>query len=290
MIKKCLFPAAGYGTRFLPATKSMPKEMMPVVNKPLIEYGVEEAIKAGINNMCIVMGRGKHSIMDHFDKNYELEHQISGTNKEELLVDIREVIDIANFTYIRQHEIKGLGHAVLTGQELIGDEPFAVILSDDLCVNERESVLEQMVALYKQFRCSIIAVQEVPEDEICKYGIISGEMIRDDLYCVNEMIEKPERGSAPSNLAIVGRYILTPDIFGLIECTKLGTGGEIQLTDSLLKQARYGCVLAYKFKGKRFDCGGVEGYVQATNYFFEKLYLKGEKKLKLLRKPLLKAT
>ena len=145
MIKKCLFPAAGYGTRFLPATKSMPKEMMPVVNKPLIEYGVEEAIQAGMNGMCIVTGRGKHSIMDHFDKNYELEHQISGTNKEELLVDIREIIESANFTYIRQREMKGFGHAILTGKELVGDEPFAVVLADDLCVNEQQGVLAQMV-------------------------------------------------------------------------------------------------------------------------------------------------
>ncbi len=190
MIKKCLFPAAGYGTRFLPATKSMPKEMMPVVNKPLIEYGVEEAIQAGMDGMCIVTGRGKHSIMDHFDKNYELEHQINGTNKEELLVDIRDIIESANFTYIRQREMKGLGHAILTGRELIGDEPFAVVLADDLCVNEQAGVLEQMVTLFKQFRCSIVAVQEVPEDETHKYGVISGEMIKDDIFRVDDMVEK----------------------------------------------------------------------------------------------------
>lgn len=274
MIKKCLFPAAGYGTRFLPATKSMPKEMMPVVNKPLIEYGVEEAINAGMDGMCIVTGRGKHSLMDHFDKNYELEHQISGTNKEELLFDIRGIIDSANFTYIRQREMKGLGHAILTGRELVGDEPFAVVLADDLCVNEDKGVLEQMVALYKQFRCSIVAVEEVPEDETHKYGVISGEMIKDDLFRVDNMIEKPEPGTAPSNLAIIGRYILTPDIFELIEQTEPGKGGEIQITDALLKQAQTGCVLAYKFKGKRFDCGSVEGYIEATNYCFENLYLK----------------
>lgn len=273
MIKKCLFPAAGYGTRFLPATKSMPKEMMPVVNKPLIEYGVEEAINAGMDGMCIVTGRGKHSLMDHFDKNYELEHQISGTNKEDLLVDIRSIIDSANFTYIRQREMKGLGHAILTGRELVGDEPFAVVLADDLCVNEDKGVLEQMVALYKQFRCSIVAVEEVPEDETHKYGVISGEMIKDDLFRVDNMIEKPEPGTAPSNLAIIGRYILTPDIFELIEQTEPGKGGEIQITDALLKQAQTGCVLAYKFKGKRFDCGSVEGYIEATNYCFENLYL-----------------
>ncbi|GEM80818.1 UTP--glucose-1-phosphate uridylyltransferase GalU [Vibrio superstes] len=274
MIKHCLFPAAGYGTRFLPATKSMPKEMMPVVNKPLIEYGVEEAIEAGMTSMCIVTGRGKHSLMDHFDKNYELEHQIQGTNKEELLDNIRHTIDSADFTYIRQREMKGLGHAILTGRELVGDKPFAVVLADDLCVNEQEGVLSQMAALYKQFRCSIVAVQEVPEDETHKYGVIKGEMIKDNIIRVDDMVEKPEQGTAPSNLAIIGRYILTPDIFELIENTEPGKGGEIQITDALLKQAQSGCVLAYKFKGKRFDCGSVEGYIEATNYCFEKVYSK----------------
>ena len=281
MIKKCLFPAAGYGTRFLPATKSMPKEMMPVVNKPLIEYGVEEAIEAGMDGMCIVTGRGKHSLMDHFDKNYELEHQISGTNKEDLLINIRETIEAANFTYIRQREMKGLGHAILTGRELVGDEPFAVVLADDLCVNEQQGVLAQMVALYKQFRCSIVAVQEVPEEETHKYGVISGEMIKDDLFRVDDMVEKPEKGTAPSNLAIIGRYILTPDIFELIEQTEPGKGGEIQITDALLKQAKAVCVLAYKFKGQRFDCGSVEGYIEATNYCFENLYKKDQKQIEL---------
>ncbi|MGF1906871.1 UTP--glucose-1-phosphate uridylyltransferase GalU [Aliivibrio logei] len=283
MIKKCLFPAAGYGTRFLPATKSMPKEMMPIVNKPLIEYGVEEAINAGMDGICIVTGRGKHSLMDHFDKNYELEHQISGTNKEELLEDVRELIDAAHFTYIRQREMKGLGHAILTGRELIGDEPFAVVLADDLCVNEEQGVLSQMVALYKQFRCSIVAVEEVPDNETHKYGVIAGEMIKDDLYRVDNMVEKPEPGTAPSNLAIIGRYILTPDIFEIIEQTEPGKGGEIQITDALLKQAQSGCVLAYKFKGKRFDCGSVEGYIQATNYCYENVYLKDKKSAELAK-------
>ncbi|MBY8155772.1 UTP--glucose-1-phosphate uridylyltransferase GalU [Vibrio fluvialis] len=272
MIRKCLFPAAGYGTRFLPATKSMPKEMMPVVNKPLIEYGVEEAIQAGMNEMCVVTGRGKHSLMDHFDKNYELEHQISGTNKESLLTDIRSLIDAASFTYIRQSEMKGLGHAILTGRPLVGDNPFAVVLADDLCVNPEQGVLAQMVALYNQFRCSIVAVQEVPESETHKYGVIAGELIKDDIFRVDDMVEKPEPGTAPSNLAIIGRYILTPDIFDLIEQTEPGKGGEIQITDALLKQAKAGCVLAYKFKGQRFDCGSVEGYIEATNYCYENLY------------------
>ncbi|WED23325.1 UTP--glucose-1-phosphate uridylyltransferase GalU [Vibrio sp. JC009] len=282
MIRKCLFPAAGYGTRFLPATKSMPKEMMPVVNKPLIEYGVEEAIEAGLDGIGIVTGRGKNSLFDHFDINYELEHQISGTNKENLLVDVRRIMNSAHFTYIRQREMKGLGHAILMGRELVGDEPFAVVLADDLCVNqEGDGVLAQMVALYKQFRCSIVAVQEVPEDETEKYGVISGEMIKDDIYRVDDMVEKPEKGTAPSNLAIIGRYILTPDIFELIENTEPGKGGEIQITDALLKQAKSGCVLAYKFKGQRFDCGSVEGYIEATNFCYENIYKQDKKKQEL---------
>ncbi|PCS23872.1 UTP--glucose-1-phosphate uridylyltransferase GalU [Candidatus Enterovibrio escicola] len=273
MIKKCLFPAAGYGTRFLPATKSMPKEMMPIVNKPLIEYGVDEAIQAGINAMCIVTGRGKYSLMDHFDKNYELEHQIRGTNKEALLEDIRATIYAASFTYIRQKEMCGLGHAILTGQELVGDDAFSVVLADDLCINQEQGVLAQMVTLYKQFRCSIVAVEEVPENETHKYGVISGQEIKHDLFRVDNMVEKPELGTAPSNLAIIGRYILTPDIFEILEHTVPGKNGEIQITDALLKQAKDGCVLAHKFKGKRFDCGSVEGFIEATNYCYENIYL-----------------
>lgn len=288
MIKKCLFPAAGYGTRFLPATKSMPKEMMPVVNKPLIEYGVEEAINAGMESMCIVTGRGKHTLMDHFDKNYELEHQIEGTNKEELLVDIRNIIESANFTYIRQREMKGLGHAILTGRELVGDEPFAVVLADDLCLNiDGDGVLQQMVNLYKQFRCSIVAVQEVPKDQTHKYGVIAGEEIKDNLIRINDMVEKPAPGTAPSNLAIIGRYILTPDIFELIESTEPGKGGEIQITDALMQQAQKGCVIAYKFNGQRFDCGSVEGYIEATNFCYQNIYKqnKGSKESTPLDQP-----
>lgn len=275
MIRKCLFPAAGYGTRFLPATKSMPKEMMPIVNKPLIEYGVEEAIEAGMHDMCIVTGRGKYSLMDHFDKNYELEHQIQGTNKESLLKDIRRIMSSATFTFTRQGEMLGLGHAVLVGKELVGEEPFAVVLADDLCINEDgPGVLAQMVKLFNQFRCTIVAVQEVPENETHKYGVIKGIQLSEDLYRVEDMVEKPEPGKAPSNLAIIGRYILTPDIFDLIKNTPAGKNGEIQITDALLQQAKNGCVIAYKFKGKRFDCGSVEGFIEATNYCYQNIYLK----------------
>ncbi|OLU16913.1 UTP--glucose-1-phosphate uridylyltransferase [Pseudomonas sp. PA1(2017)] len=276
MIKKCLFPAAGYGTRFLPATKAMPKEMLPVVNTPLIQYGVEEALDAGLNEIAMVTGRGKRSLEDHFDISYELEHQIRNTDKEKYLVGIRRLIENCTFSYTRQVEMKGLGHAILSGRPLIGDEPFAVVLADDLCLNVGgDGVLTQMVKLYNQFRCSIVAVQEVPMDEIHKYGVIAGETIRDDIFRVSHMVEKPKAEDAPSNLAIIGRYILTPDIFDLIKDTEPGKGGEIQITDALMKQAQDGCVLAYKFKGQRFDCGGAEGYIEATNFCFEHLYREG---------------
>ena len=277
MIKKCLFPAAGYGTRFLPATKAMPKEMLPVVNKPLIQYGVEEALEAGLNQISIVTGRGKRALEDHFDVSYELEHQIKGTDKEKYLVGIRRLIDECSFSYTRQVEMKGLGHAILCGQPLIGDEPFAVVLADDLCLNlEGDSVLAQMVKLYNQFRCSIVAIQEVPRDETYKYGVIDGEMIRDDIYRVSNMVEKPKPEDAPSNLAIIGRHILTPDLFDLIRSTPPGKGGEIQITDALMRQAQQGCVMAYKLKGQRFDCGSAEGYIEATNFCFENLYKTGK--------------
>ena len=272
MINKCLFPVAGYGTRFLPATKSMPKEMLPVVNKPLVQYGVEEAINAGMNQMAFVTGRGKRSITDHFDISYELEHQIAGTAKEKYLTSIRGVLDAATFTMTRQREMKGLGHAILTGETLIGNEPFGVVLSDDLCINEGDGVLAQMVKLYKQFRCSIVAIQEVPRDQTGKYGIIAGEALKEGLYRVDDMVEKPNPEDAPSNLAIIGRYILTPDIFDILRETPPGKGGEVQLTDALLTQAKNGCVMAYQFKGTRFDCGSVDGFVQATNYVYENVY------------------
>ncbi|CAK15107.1 UTP--glucose-1-phosphate uridylyltransferase GalU [Pseudomonas entomophila] len=277
MIKKCLFPAAGYGTRFLPATKAMPKEMLPVVNKPLIQYGVEEALDAGLHQISIVTGRGKRALEDHFDISYELENQIKGTDKEKYLVGIRRLLDECSFSYTRQTEMKGLGHAILTGRPLIGDEPFAVVLADDLCVNlEGEGVLAQMVALYKKYRCSIVAIQEVDPQETNKYGVIAGEEIKDGIFRVDAMVEKPKPEDAPSNLAIIGRYILTPDIFEKIEQTEPGKGGEIQITDALMKQAAEGNVIAYKFKGKRFDCGGAEGYIEATNFCFEHFYKTGK--------------
>ncbi|MCH8552317.1 MAG: UTP--glucose-1-phosphate uridylyltransferase GalU [Natronospirillum sp.] len=274
MINKCLFPVAGYGTRFLPATKALAKEMMPVVNKPLVQYGVEEAIEAGLTRIGFVTGRGKRAIADHFDISYELEHQISGSGKEKYLESIRSVMSKAQFSFTRQNEMKGLGHAILTGETLIGNEPFGVVLADDLCLPDpgQPNVMAQMVKIFNQFRCSIVAVMEVPEDEIHKYGVIKGEAMKDGLYRVDDMIEKPSKDKAPSNLAIIGRYILTPDIFDIIRNTKPGKNEEIQLTDALLTQAQDGCVMAYRFKGTRFDCGSVDGFVSATNHVYENLY------------------
>jgi UTP--glucose-1-phosphate uridylyltransferase len=273
MIEKCLFPVAGYGTRFLPATKSTAKEMLPIVNKPLLQYGVEEALSAGMNNCAFVTGRGKRAIADHFDISYELEHQISGSSKEKYLEGIRSVIEQGVFTMVRQREMKGLGHAILTGEPLIGDQAFGVVLADDLCINqEGPGVLQQMAELYNQFRCSIVAVMEVPEDQISAYGVIAGEAMGDSLYRVDKMVEKPAAEDAPSNLAVIGRYILTPDIFEIIRETPPGKNGEVQITDALMTQAKKGCVLAYKFKGRRFDCGSVPGFVEATNFVYENIY------------------
>ena len=270
MIRKCLFPAAGYGARFLPATKATPKEMFPILTKPLIQYGVEEALHAGCDTMAIVTGRGKRAIEDHFDISYELEHQIKGTSKEPFLTEIRDVITKCTFSYTRQIQMKGLGHAIASGETLIGAEPFAVILADDLCYAEDKSVLTQMVVLYEKYKCSIIAIEEVAPEETSKYGVIAGEEIEEGIYVINDMVEKPEPKDAPSNLAIIGRYILTPDIFDILKNTAPGRGGEIQITDALKKQAKNGMVIAYKFKGKRFDCGSVDGFVEATNFFYEK--------------------
>ncbi len=270
MIKKCLFPAAGYGTRFLPATKAMPKEMLPILTKPLIQYGVEEAREAGCDVMAIITGRGKRAITDHFDISYELEHQIKGSSKESLLSEIRDLIDNCTFTYTRQNEMKGLGDAIYKGRVLVGEEyPFAVVLADDLCINEEgDGVLKQMAKLYEKYRCCIVAIMEVPAEEVYKYGVIAGKEIEEGVFMISDMVEKPDVDKAPSNMAIIGRYILTPDIFDAIRKTEPGKNGELQITDALMRQAKNGMVLGYRFKGKRFDCGSVDGFVEATNYFY----------------------
>ena len=272
MIKKCLFPVAGYGTRFLPATKAVPKEMLPIVDKPLVQYGVEEAVEAGISDIVFVTGRGKGAIENHFDRNYELEDQIKGTSKEDYLSGIRDVMDRCSFGYTRQVEMKGLGHAILKGKSLVGNEPFGVILADDLCYNQDQAVLAQMVELYKKHQCSIVAIEEVPMDQTEKYGVIAGEEIEEGLYRITDMVEKPKPEDAPSNLAIIGRYLLTPDIFEIIENTPPGKNNEIQITDALLTQAKGKGVLAYKFKGRRFDCGSMDGFVDATNFYYSEVY------------------
>ena len=267
------FPAAGFGTRFLPATKAVPKEMLPILTKPLLQYAVEEALAADINTMAIVTGRGKRAIEDHFDNAFELESQLIGTPKEHYLKEIKQVIEDSTFTYVRQRQMLGLGDAILTGKPLIGNEPFAVILADDLCDAGKDGVISQMIEVYNKYQCTIIAIEEVPMDQTNKYGVISGDLV-DETECifkVTDMIEKPEIDEAPSNLAIIGRYILTPDIFDILKNIKPDINNEIQITDALLVQAKKGKVMAYKFKGRRFDCGDVDGFVEATNYFAQKL-------------------
>ena len=269
MLQTCLFPAAGYGTRFLPATKSLPKEMLPILTKPLIHYGVDEAREAGMSNMAFVTGRGKRVLEDYFDISYELEDQISGTNKENLLAEIRDLMASCTFIFTRQNTMLGLGDAINKGKMLVGDEAFGVILADDLCVNEDGiGVMAQMRDIYEKYRCSIVAVMEVEKEQISNYGVIEGKEIGDGLIMVNNMVEKPNPQDAPSNLAIIGRYILTPQIFNFLDHTAPGKNGEIQITDALLRQAQDNIVIAYKFKGRRFDCGSVNGFVEATNYFY----------------------
>ncbi|RDU62207.1 UTP--glucose-1-phosphate uridylyltransferase GalU [Helicobacter sp. MIT 14-3879] len=271
MVETCLFPAAGYGTRFLPATKAMPKEMLPILTKPLIQYGVEEALNAGCRTMAIVTGRGKRSIEDHFDISYELEHQIKDTSKEKFLTEIRNIMETATFSYTRQKEMRGLGHAILTGETLVGRNPFAVILADDLCFSEGEGVLTQMMRIYEKYRCCVVAIEEVDSHEAHKYGIIAADVIEEKIFRVKDMIEKPQKEKAPSNLAIIGRYILTPDIFNILRTTKPGINGELQITDALLELAKLGRVIGYKFEGIRYDCGSIDGFVRATNDFYQRM-------------------
>lgn len=277
-IRKCLFPVAGYGTRFLPATKAMPKEMLPIVTKPLIQYGVEEAIEAGITEVGFITGRGKRAIGDHFDTSYELEHQIEGSSKEKKLDDIREVMDSCDFIFIRQRQMLGLGHAILRGEPIVGNEPFGVILADDLCSEPEsgnpERALSQLVKLYEKYQCSIIAIEEVEGDNISSYGVIAGNEIEDGVYDVTDMVEKPNPEDAPSNLGIIGRYILTPDIFDYIRNTAPGANGEVQITDAIRGLANDKRVIAVKFKGNRFDCGSIDGFVEATNYYYNRDFKK----------------
>ena len=269
-INKCLFPVAGYGTRFLPATKAIPKEMLPILTKPLIQYGVEEAMSAGMTTMAMVTSKYKQAIKNHFEPHADIEASIKGTAKEPLLDEVNHVSEQCDFSYIEQDQMLGLGHAIYTGKPLIGNEPFAVILPDDLCTSQGDSVLAQMVKLYEQHPdCCIVAIEEVPIAEVDKYGVIDGELLENstNAYRVNSMVEKPSPADAPTNLAIIGRYVLTPEIFDVLENTSPDKNGEIQITDALMTLAKKGKVIAYKFKGTRFDCGSVKGFVTATNAF-----------------------
>ncbi|MFZ2313644.1 MAG: UTP--glucose-1-phosphate uridylyltransferase GalU [Methylobacter sp.] len=264
-IRKAVFPVAGLGTRFLPATKASPKEMLPVVDKPLIQYGVEEAVEAGIDTIIFVTGRSKNAIMDHFDKAYELENELVLRGKTETLKMIREMMPPhVSFVFIRQPEALGLGHAVLCAKHVVGDEPFAVILADDLIENGDNGCMLQMVSQYDKNQCSILGVERVNPSETDKYGIVKTKEISPSMGQVELIVEKPVPERAPSNLGVVGRYILTPAIFDKIEQTERGAGGEIQLTDAIAALMTDEQVLAYEFEGKRYDCGSKLGYLQAT--------------------------
>ena len=264
-IKKAVFPVAGRGTRFLPATKASPKEMLPVVDKPLIQYAVEEAGAAGIASMVFVTGRNKRSIPDHFDKAYELESELAAAGKTKLLQMVHNIPPSnVSCVYLRQPEMLGLGHAVLCAKPVIDDEPFAVILADDLIKSDGPGCVAQMAALFEQHQCSIVSVMEVPKEDTSKYGIVEVQAAEDGTLRIKSIVEKPAPEDAPSNLAVVGRYVFTPRIFPMIENTVKGAGGEIQLTDAIAGLLREETVIAYPFAGKRYDCGTKLGYLQAT--------------------------
>jgi UTP--glucose-1-phosphate uridylyltransferase len=267
-VRKAVFPAAGLGTRFLPATKAQPKEMLPLVDKPLIQYGVEEAIHSGIQNVIIVTGRGKSAIEDHFDVNFELEHILKEKKKTDLVKQVRAISEMLDVAYVRQKEALGLGHAVWTARELVGDEPFAVVLSDDVIESE-VPCLKQMMEIHEFFGATVVALMEVPPENISSYGVVDADPIdhngaKQRLYRVRNLVEKPKREDAPSNLAIIGRYILVPEIFASIAETPRGAIGEIQLTDALKHLLRNRPIYGYKFEGRRFDAGDKLGFLQAT--------------------------
>ncbi len=264
-IRKAIFPVAGLGTRFLPATKANPKEMLPIVDKPLIQYAAEEAEAAGITELVFVTGRNKRSIPDHFDKAYELEAELNKKNKLRMLEIVRNVLPPqVSCIYIRQAEPLGLGHAVLCARSVIGDEPFAVLLADDLIDGCGKGCLSQMIEIYNRYNCGVVAVEPVPKGDTDKYGIVESQPIENNLSRVRNIVEKPQPEKAPSDLAVVGRYILPPEIFRFLEKTGQGAGGEIQLTDAIEQLLKQKEILAWQFQGKRYDCGSKLGYLQAT--------------------------
>lgn len=270
-VRKAVFPAAGLGTRFLPATKAMPKEMLPLVDKPLIQYGIEEAIASGIHNIVIVTGRGKTAIEDHFDVSFELEHLLESRNKRDLLAAVRAISDMIDVAYVRQKEALGLGHAVLRARELVGQEPFAVVLSDDV-IDAPVPCLRQLLSVYEFYGAPVLALMEVPQEKISAYGVVAAEPrphegMDGQVFRIHDLVEKPAAGDAPSNLAIIGRYILTPEVFAAIESTPPGRNNEIQLTDALRNLLRERPIYGVKFAGKRFDAGDKLGFLQATVEF-----------------------
>ena len=265
-IRKAVFPAAGLGTRFLPATKAQPKEMLPLVDKPIIQYGVEEAVASGVDNIILVTGRGKNAIEDHFDVSVELETFLEARGKKELLAEIRKISNLINFSYVRQGEPLGLGHAVLVTRNLVGDEPFAVILGDDV-IDAQPPALAQMIQVFHEVQGPVLAVERVPEQDVSAYGIIDAEEVRPGVYRIRDLVEKPPREEAPSNLAIIGRYILTPDIFPALEATATDRTGEIQLTNGLRRLLQDRPIYAYEVDGVRHDTGNKLGFLKAVVYF-----------------------
>ena len=265
-VRKAIIPAAGLGTRFLPATKAQPKEMLPIVDKPTIQYIIEEAAEAGIQDIIVVTGRNKRSIEDHFDRSIELELELEKSGKQEVLAMVKEISEKANIHYIRQKEPRGLGHAILAARHFIGEEPFAVLLGDDVVVS-KQPCLGQMLDVFREYQTSILGVQTVSHEVVNKYGIIAGKQVDERVYKVNDMVERPALEEAPSNVAVLGRYIITPEIFRFLETQDAGKGGEIQLTDALKRLAKEQAMYAYDFKGHRYDVGSKTGFIQANIEF-----------------------
>jgi UTP--glucose-1-phosphate uridylyltransferase len=266
-IRKAVFPVAGLGTRFIPATKAMAKEMLPIVDKPIIQYAVEEAFEAGIEHIVFVTGRGKKALEDHFDRSFEIEHNLKMKGKDDLLKQIQELVPkTGTIIYTRQNQPLGLGHAIWCARDIVGDEPFAVLLADDLIQTDKP-VLSEMVKKFDRLRASMAAVMEVDKDQTDKYGILDAQKVEEDIVRINDMVEKPDPEDAPSNLAIIGRYILTPKIFEYLEKGKAGAGGEIQLTDAMKTLLKEQPIFGYKFAGKRFDCGDKVGFQKANLAF-----------------------
>ncbi|WP_195467395.1 UTP--glucose-1-phosphate uridylyltransferase GalU [Clostridium sp. D43t1_170807_H7] len=263
-IRKAIIPAAGLGTRFLPATKAQPKEMLPIVDKPTLQYIIEECVQSGIEEILIITGRNKKSIEDHFDRSVELEMELEKAGKQEMLEMVREISDMVNVHFIRQKQPRGLGHAILCAKTFVGDEPFAVLLGDDVVYNDQKPCLKQLIDCYGEYKTSVLGVQTVDPQEVNKYGIVGGLHIEDRVYKVKELVEKPSVEESPSNVAILGRYIITPKIFEILENTAPGKGNEIQLTDALLKLIEHEAMYAYNFEGRRYDVGDKLGFLEAT--------------------------